>query len=45
MLDEKKITYFRKYQNILNIFGDIGGLFRALTLIFGLILKPLTSLA
>ena len=44
-LDEKKITYYRKYRNILNIFGDIGGLFRALALIFGFLIRPLTKLA
>lgn len=35
---------FRNYSNILNIFGDIAGLFRTLTLLISLIMKPLVVL-
>jgi len=42
MLDDKKVTYFRTYKNILNIFADIGGLMKVLMTIGAFIAKPIS---
>jgi len=44
-LDDKKITYFRSYDNFLNIFGSSSGLLQVLTFVIGLILYPLTKVS
>ncbi len=43
-LDNKKVTYFRNYKNILNIFAEIGGLLNVLMTIGALIVSPISSL-
>jgi len=35
-LDDKKVTYYRTYKNILNIFADVGGLLKVLMTIAAL---------
>jgi hypothetical protein len=45
MLDEKKIEYFRTYDNLFNVLGSIGGLFDALVFLSSLIVLPLTKLS
>lgn len=44
ILDDRKITYQRTYDNILNIFGAIGGLFDMFIFLFGLVMNPMTKL-
>lgn len=44
-LDDKKITYYRSYSNILDILGSIGGLYRSLIIMAGFIMIPLTKLS
>jgi hypothetical protein len=44
-LDDKKITYFRSYENLLNILGSITGLFELLVVLAGLIFIPITKLS
>lgn len=44
-LDNKKITYFRSYDNLLNILGSISGLFELLVVVAGFILIPVTKLS
>ncbi|KAM3128961.1 hypothetical protein pb186bvf_018949 [Paramecium bursaria] len=43
-LDDQKIVYKRTYQNILNIFGSIGGTFSVLKIMFMIILQPIQQL-
>lgn len=40
-LDDKKIVYYRTYDNILNILGIIGGLFDSLLAVVGFLINPL----
>ncbi|KAM3136966.1 hypothetical protein pb186bvf_010879 [Paramecium bursaria] len=39
-IDNKKFVYHRTYQNILSVFGALGGTYSVLKVIFMLILKP-----
>jgi hypothetical protein len=41
MLDDKRITYYRSYDSILNILGNIGGLKEVLFFFCSLVLGPL----
>jgi hypothetical protein len=45
MLDDKKIVYYRTYSNIINILGDIGGLYSLLFYLGSLLAIPLCSLS
>lgn len=40
-LDDREVTYFRKYNNILEIFGQISGLLEFLILVGSMFVKPL----
>ncbi|KAM3136962.1 hypothetical protein pb186bvf_010875 [Paramecium bursaria] len=44
-LDDQKFIYQRTYQNILNIFGALGGTFSVLRTILLILLKPLQKLS
>jgi hypothetical protein len=44
MLDDKKITYFRNYKNILNIIADIGGLLKVLMTLAAIIIGPISRM-
>ena len=45
MLDDKKVIYYRTYSNIINILGDIGGLYSLLFYICSLFAGPINSLS
>jgi hypothetical protein len=45
LLDDKKITYFRSYKNVLNILGSISGLFELLVALAGILFIPITKLS
>lgn len=44
LLDNKKITYFRTYKNILNIFADVGGILKVLMTVAALLVGPFSEL-
>ena len=44
-LDDKKITYFRSYDNLLNILGSISGLYELLLFLVGLLIIPITKIS
>jgi hypothetical protein len=44
ILDDRKMSYSRTYDNILNIFGAIGGFFDIFVLIIGLIMIPINKI-
>lgn len=43
-LDDKKISYYRKYATILDILGDIGGLYSSLVVVIKIIANPISTL-
>ncbi|KAM3136963.1 hypothetical protein pb186bvf_010876 [Paramecium bursaria] len=44
-LDDMKFIYHRSYQNILNVFGSLGGTYSVLRILFMLFLKPFQRLS
>lgn len=45
ILDDKKVIYYRTYSNIINILGDIGGLYSLLFYIGSLLAVPICELS
>jgi len=44
VLDDRSLTYYRTYTNILNIFGDIGGMTSFLLTVGTILLTPITTM-
>ncbi len=45
MLDDKKLTYYRTYDNILGILGNVGGLLQTLVFLAGMLVYPLSKIS
>jgi hypothetical protein len=45
ILDDNQVIFMRTYSNILNILGDIGGLYSLLFFLGSIIALPLSSLS
>jgi hypothetical protein len=44
ILDDKKITYFRTYKNILNIIADVSGILKVLLTLGSFIVMPISEM-